>query len=1026
MQTKIGRLTIESQSAATALAVGTDTLGAVDSPFAARPLAKANLKLTDSFQTRSKTLKVSLTPEEGTRAALLVEVDGALEWVLPTVPAGQDTLGGGQLEFVYQLPAELDAVRDGLGSFAKKLKAFVFEFVIPVLTGQMTLLEAIEEGLGHENAVLRITSSDPVDWRPLKAGGLREGDRILVLIHGTFSQLTGSFGHLIEHSGETLEDWIRGYDHVLGLNHFTLAHTPSQNAELLVRALAGVQGLQVDLIGTSRGALVIRALLEDFSTDFEVRQVIGVCPAFGGTKLAAPENWKQLLDTITNLAKAVAVTLPGTATAAAWVLGIAGFLKALSALVFGDLQAIPGLAAMNPEGEYLEQLNQGSNPDLPEYTAVTSDYEGQAPERSDILGPPMKQAARAALFAADRVVDALFEGQANDLVVDNDSGERVGKTSVSFVRMNANSSVHHLNHLACAAVLSLIEVKLFGQAQMAGSEGDELGWSSGGEGEDALAEAGSGGDWEGAEPEPDVERGEDKSEPVPRYFQLEALAEGESTRRTRALKWNAPHTLFVSIGPLRRSAAAAHEPVSVSQPQRLSLLTQSLVPGGISPRLDALDLPEQGSTPVLRIAIPAAQSVALGFTLFNQSGRMVHQYQWFPPSLPGDEAPSMSRFRPLAVSFQPESDAPRPLTMISGPQSTLVKGQSLVAANLAQVDHLTERLSSLIEAAPVGTEAGAWRVPPSQAAETWKQLARVGSELLGQLFEGAPGMRESFVLAPAIQVLSLDASRVLPVELIYLLPAPHKDDVVEIFGPEVAVPESPGDRRQVYLSAFVGLSKRIERLNLPTDPDLQRDFSLRLAPRDEPRVVPLEHVLFGGSHRVELVAKGSMSDLDEVLRSALKGRARVQEALDWPEWKSMVKQRDPKLLILLPHTEPDTDGELRLELGEESFEAVLDLDEESLGQEPLIVLLLGCNTGNTHGFEHVVGRLSRKGVVACVATLSTIRGRHAAPIAARLVQALLDKGNLGDAVLHARRTLVSDGYPIAMTLVGFGDIDVGV
>jgi hypothetical protein len=91
------------------------------------------------------------------------------------------------------------------------------------------------------------------------------------------------------------------------------------------------------------------------------------------------------------------------------------------------------------------------------------------------------------------------------------------------------------------------------------------------------------------------------------------------------------------------------------------------------------------------------------------------------------------------------------------------------------------------------------------------------------------------------------------------------------------------------------------------------------------------------------------------------------------------------------------------------------------------VLLLGCSTELTQlPYQTFVESFKMSGASIVLATMSTIRGRHAVTFTENLLQEIsscVDAGNctFGDALLATRRKLLAQGNPFVLTLTAYGD-----
>lgn len=358
---------------------------------------------------------------------VLVERDGVLSWYLPD-PANDPS------EVVVPVPEGTSGPAGLIGEVvATKLRTVVYRFAAETLAGLTArAVVAVLEGRRAEGPV-HIIGAEPSHWLPTQDLGHlvdHEPKRLLLLIHGTFSSTRGSFAGLVDEIGMLRS----GYDLVLGFDHATLGRSPSENAERIASHLVetGWAPQRIDVVAYSRGGLVARALLRRLPSAWQdaVRTLIFVACPNQGTPLASPRRWVDLLDRTTNLASAVlsvarynpAWTAPAVALDEVFS-GMGVLLRAIATRTLspGD---VPGLAAMDPDGQWLAHLDNAPA-DSVRYLGLAVDHEPQG--------------AFAAL--GDVTVDA-FMGRANDLVVPVDSVAIEG-LEVDLTQL-PDASVHHL------------------------------------------------------------------------------------------------------------------------------------------------------------------------------------------------------------------------------------------------------------------------------------------------------------------------------------------------------------------------------------------------------------------------------------------------------------------------------------------------------------------------------------------------------------------------------------------------------
>lgn len=314
-----------------------------------------------------------------------------------------------------------------------------------------------------------------------------------------------------------------------------------------------------------------------------------------------------------------------------------------------------------------------------------------------------------------------------------------------------------------------------------------------------------------------------------------------------------------------------------------------------------------------------------------------------------------------------------------------------------------------------------------------RDMARFGAGLFNQLEQQGfadPGDR--------IQLLSLDADVVLPLEFVYDRGFPAEaarlcagwqealtGDVQ--FCPACGNAALDADARRhaptICPLGFWSLRKVIERL----DPAGAQGAA---APRRERRSLPaIDSAVFASSNKVP------QDERDATWTTIHDHIAHATLAHDWDEWYEAVKQH-PRLLIVLPHHDEEILEDF-LEIGDEALGPDLarlrrgQIRPEYVnpdGREPgPILLLLGCRTGaeSELGYVQVVREFQKLKTAIVLGTLAQILGRHAAPLARELVTQLLAvsdaEADFGTLMRRVRRRMLARGYLLALCLVALGD-----
>jgi hypothetical protein len=371
---------------------------------------------------------------------VLLEVDesGVVRWHLSeTAATGQGTDRAGPVQ-TFRVPIE--QVEIGGGGQTRGALGFGFRKVLHLIRFPVEWAA----GRAGELAVgawerrrrpygLALTTPDtfanPIDGDGVATGRLadRADGPFLLLVHGTFSRGRSAFGGLAK-DPDLLAELHRRYDgRVLVLDHPTLHTDPRANVRWLLDRLPPDRPVTLDVVAHSRGGLVARELGQDTLARAAgrpppvIRTIVHVATPNAGTVLASRDRLESLLDTFTNLLSLFPEELFSTA--------IEGVLEVVKQVATGVLGGLDGLAAMDPDGPSLRDLNRVAAHSATAARAITSDFE---PEQAPL-----------AVRALDLVTDPLF-GAANDLVVPTEGVYRAGAYSVDdpFV-VPVRSAVSH-------------------------------------------------------------------------------------------------------------------------------------------------------------------------------------------------------------------------------------------------------------------------------------------------------------------------------------------------------------------------------------------------------------------------------------------------------------------------------------------------------------------------------------------------------------------------------------------------------
>lgn len=343
------------------------------------------------------------------QVVLEVDGDGFLRWhwPLPQATAAVSTraLPTQRFDIPVQPPTEavraLVRQRSLIGQLIRKT-LHVIRFPIEQAAGVAAKGIATWWESNHRKHRLRLVGIDGTIGPEVDTPWFTMADsRCLVLVHGTFSTGQASFAGLCGDAGfRAVHDLYAG--RVLVFDHPTMHQSPRDNAIWLAKQLPGDRRVSLDLVTHSRGGLVAREISRVLP-DGTVNRMVQVASPNAGTALCDPVRIGTLLDVTTNLAG----FLPESPVSAV----LEATLTLVKHLAIGGFHALPGLVAMDPNGDALANLNQAAEPGFPTHTIVT-EYEPAA-------------SASLAAKALDVAVDAIF-GAENDLVVPTASMSRGG------------------------------------------------------------------------------------------------------------------------------------------------------------------------------------------------------------------------------------------------------------------------------------------------------------------------------------------------------------------------------------------------------------------------------------------------------------------------------------------------------------------------------------------------------------------------------------------------------------------------
>ena len=376
---------------------------------------------------------------------------------LPSAPSvAAPGMAAAQASHHYVLPLRHAVTAAGgvpptamLGGIAGKVIRFVGRKVRGV-TGDAVYLAAklwedhyrAAQGFHWGGTVEQFLAPTPVALTAASWAAL-QGNKSLLFLHGTTSSTVGAFAGLQQFPAEAGKLYAKYGNRVLGFNHHTLTKSVPQNAMDFLSELSSPApgNYEFDVISHSRGGLLARALKE--LTPVELGQLVdpvwtpkaGVNVQIGKIALVGTPDIGTPLADPTDLPKAVSrlASIASSFSQDVAALGLGALFAIFGGLVEGGLGALPGLEDMNPGNPFLSQLNAAAADNSP-YYAVEADFQ------------PTGGLAQA---IESNGVDALFLGEANDLIVPTRGVSQVNGQSLPGTQLDEypqSANVYHLDY----------------------------------------------------------------------------------------------------------------------------------------------------------------------------------------------------------------------------------------------------------------------------------------------------------------------------------------------------------------------------------------------------------------------------------------------------------------------------------------------------------------------------------------------------------------------------------------------------
>ncbi|HUG33436.1 MAG TPA: CHAT domain-containing protein, partial [Anaerolineales bacterium] len=324
---------------------------------------------------------------------------------------------------VIEIPGRLPTGDTSRGAVAAALNGLRVLKYDPMKGLARDVVERLDKKIMPEPGLYRFDKSLDSHGPDLPSLKVKGDATVLLFIHGTFSKTSGGFGSL--QKGVWLDLQKKYGDRIYGYDHYTLSKSPVENALDLVKRLPNK--VKLHIVTHSRGGLVGELLCRGGRKNGEE-------PFDKDDKALLAEN-KKVLEALTELSKLlksksisverfVRVAAPARGTALAsdridrflevFINVVSRFLPpgaSFPVSVITDLllqfkkqsanpEAMPGLASMNPDSNFIKMINRPDVKVNTDLTVIAGDV-----EKTSLAG-------RLAVFFTD-----IYYREEHDLVV---------------------------------------------------------------------------------------------------------------------------------------------------------------------------------------------------------------------------------------------------------------------------------------------------------------------------------------------------------------------------------------------------------------------------------------------------------------------------------------------------------------------------------------------------------------------------------------------------------------------------------
>ncbi len=252
---------------------------------------------------------------------------------------------------------------------------------------------------------------------------LKKDAKTLLLLHGTFSSVEGSFGKLCDasrvESGKKISPFQKlikdgVFEQIIGFNHPTASQSVDDNVKVLYELLNGFKFTkEINVITSSRGGLVGESLLTNPKTKdfFTIGKMMTIAPAHGSDLLLATKGIDRFLSFLKNQTSKLG-----------W-----GYVVALAQFSIKAIATQPGLNDMIPDSPKIKQVLNATPNNPVVIQAMIGDFD------KSLIG---KRAVRILACGMDALIRLAFKSETDWVIGCPEQRLRINKPTLAQYKDN--------------------------------------------------------------------------------------------------------------------------------------------------------------------------------------------------------------------------------------------------------------------------------------------------------------------------------------------------------------------------------------------------------------------------------------------------------------------------------------------------------------------------------------------------------------------------------------------------------------